>query len=53
MTAPELLQAEMPLVRMIEKELSVYTYESREEYTKAFDYAIAFYRKFGCYLCVL
>jgi len=47
MTAPELLAREMPLVRMIEKQLSVYTYDSREEYMRVFDSSIAFYRMFG------
>jgi len=46
--APELLKAEMPLVRHIEQELAAHGYEKgTEEYKKAFDYSIAFYRKFG------
>jgi hypothetical protein len=48
MGAPELLRAEMPLVRMINAELSRYGYkEGTAEYSEAFNYAISFYRKFG------
>ena len=52
MTAPELLRNEMVLVRMIEKELSVYTHDSREEYNKVFDSTLAFYRRFGTEMIV-
>jgi hypothetical protein len=48
MGAPELLRAEMPLVRMIKAELLRYGYqEGTAEYREAFDSSISFYRKFG------
>ena len=46
--APELLKAEMPLVRHIERELAQHGYEKgTEEYKTMFNHALAFYRKFG------
>jgi len=46
--APELLKAEMPLVRHIEKELAQYGYEKgTAEYDQHFKDAISMYRKFG------
>lgn len=48
MSAPELLRAEMPLVRMINAELLREGYqEGTEEYREAFKHEILFYRKFG------
>lgn len=46
--APELLKAEMPLVRHIEKELAQHGYEKgTPEYDQMFKHSIAMYRKFG------
>jgi hypothetical protein len=46
--APELLKAEMPLVRHIEQELEQHGYQKgTEEYTKVFGHMLAFHRKFG------
>jgi hypothetical protein len=46
--APELLKAEMPLVRHIEKELTQHGYEKgTAEYNEHFKHALAYYRKFG------
>ena len=46
--APELLKAEMPLVRHIEQELAQYGYEKgTPEYNEHFKHALAYYRKFG------
>ena len=46
--APELLKAEMPLVRHIERELSQHGYEKgTAEYHKEFNHALAYYSKFG------
>lgn len=46
--APELLKAEMPLVRHIEKELAQHGYEKgTPEYYKMFKHSIAMYRQFG------
>ena len=46
--APELLKAEMPLVRHIERELTQHGYEKgTEEFNKMFNHSMAFYRKFG------
>ena len=48
MTAPELLKAQMPLVRQIEANLAAYGYKnSDEDYVKAFNTELAYYRKFG------
>lgn len=52
MNAPQLLAKEMPLVRMIEQELSVYNYDSPEEYNTVFNSALAFYRRFGTEMTV-
>lgn len=47
-TAPELLKAEMPLVRQIETELHAGGWEKgTEEYDKAMKDSLAFHRKFG------
>jgi len=47
-TAPELLKAQMPMVRQIEKNLAAYGYEKgTKEYQEAFDVELAYYRKFG------
>lgn len=46
--APELLKAEMPLVRHIEKELAQHGYEKgTPEYGQMFKHSMAMYRKFG------
>ena len=46
--APELLKAEMPMVRHIENELATKGYKKgTEEYKKMFGHALAYYRKFG------
>ena len=46
--APELLKAEIPLVRQIEKEMAAHGYEKgTEEYKKVFDHMLSFHRKFG------
>ncbi len=46
--AHDLLKAEMPLVRHIEKELAGYGYQKgTDEYKKMFDSSLAFYRKFA------
>ena len=46
--APELLKAEMPLVRHIERELTQHGYEKgTSEYNEHFKHALAYYRKFG------
>jgi len=46
--APELLKAEMPLVRHIEKELDKGGWTKDDpEYKKAFNSSLAYYRKFG------
>jgi hypothetical protein len=46
--APDLLKAEMPLVRHIEKELTSHGYEKgTKEYDEMFASAIAYYRQFG------
>jgi hypothetical protein len=48
MTAPELLKAQMPLVRRIEINLQEYGYEKGSaEWYKAFEVELAYYRKFG------
>lgn len=48
MTAPELLKAEMPLVRFIERELVECGYvKGTEAYNETFDDLLSFYRKFG------
>lgn len=53
MTAPELLKAQMPLVRRIEAELASNGYiKGTEEYRKVFDSSLAFYRRFGGALCI-
>lgn len=52
MTAPQLLRKEVLLARMIEQELSVYNYDSPEEYNKVFDSTLAFYRRFGTEMIV-
>lgn len=47
MTAPELLKAEMPLVRQCEANLVGYGYtKGTNEWYKAFNVEIAFYRQF-------
>jgi len=46
--APELVKAEMPLVRHIEQELAQHGYEKgTPEYDQMFKHAMAYYRKFG------
>lgn len=46
--APELLKAEMPLVRHIDKELAQHGYKKgTPEYDQMFKHSIAMYRKFG------
>jgi Domain of unknown function (DUF6321) len=46
--APELLKAEMPLVRHIEQELAQHGYEKgTPEYDQMFKHTISMYRKFG------
>lgn len=46
--APELLQAQMPLVRHIQRELAKHGYvKGTSEYNTMFKHQIAFYRKFG------
>ena len=46
--APELLKAEMPMVRHIENELAAKGYKKgTEEYKKLFNQTLAYYRKFG------
>ena len=48
MRAPELLKAEMPLVRCIERLLAAYGYAAgTAEHTQHFNDAIKYYRKFG------
>mgnify|MGYP006297650911 FL=1 len=48
MGAPELLKAEMPLVRFIERELEECGYTpGTQAYNESFDELIAFYRKWG------
>lgn len=52
-TAPELLAAEMPLVRKIEKELAELGYTKEDaDYEHMFNVNISFYRKFGHEFCV-
>lgn len=47
-SAPDLLKAEMPLVRHIEKELASHGYEKgTKEYDEMFAQQLKFYRKFG------
>lgn len=51
MTAPELLKAEMPLVRMIEANLAGYGYSKTDtDYIEHFNYELAYYRQFGWYV---
>jgi hypothetical protein len=46
--APELLKAEMPLVRHIERELAQHGVQKDDpEYKEKFKHALAYYRKFG------
>ena len=46
--APELLKAEMPLIRHIEKELAQHGYEKgTPEYDEVYKHTMAMYRKFG------
>lgn len=46
--APELLKAEMPLVREIERSMEEHGYvKGTEEYKKVFDHMLSFHRKFG------
>lgn len=46
--APELLKAEIPLVREIERSMAQHGYEKgTEEYKKVFDQMLSFHRKFG------
>ena len=48
MTAPELLQAEMPLVRRVEANLAAYGYvKGTIEWYHAFRVEIFYYRRFG------
>ena len=48
MTAPELLKAQMPLVRQIESNLREYGYtQGAIEWYRAFDTELAYYRQFG------
>jgi hypothetical protein len=48
MRAPELLRAEMPLVRFIERLLAAYGYAAgTAEYNHHFENNIKFYRQFG------
>jgi hypothetical protein len=48
MTAPELLKAQMPLVRQCEANLQGYGYtKGTAEWHEAFDVEIAYYRQFG------
>ena len=48
MTAPELLKAEMPMVRAIENELAHYGYaKGTAEYAEHFTNMLAFYRMYG------
>lgn len=48
MTAPELLKAEMPLVRRIRLDLAEHGYEvGTAEYNTVFDHMLAFHRWFG------
>lgn len=48
MTAPELLKAEMPLVRIVETNLRRYGYiKGTKEWHDAFVIEISYYRKFG------
>ena len=52
-TAPDLLKAEMPTVRMIEARLSTYGYiKGTPEWSQAFDRELAFHRKFGEFIVV-
>lgn len=48
MSAPELLKAQMPLVRLVEANLASYGYvKGTEEYSKAFEIELAFFRKYA------
>ena len=48
MTAPELLKAQMPLVRQCEANLRRYGYtRGTPEWYKAFSTELAYYRQFG------
>ena len=48
MTAPEMLKAELPLHRHIEKELANHGHEKgTKEYKEQYDNALAFYNRFG------
>ena len=48
MTAPELLKAQMPLVRQCEANLKGYGYiKGTTEWHEAFGVEIAYYRQFG------
>ena len=48
MKAPELLKAEMPLVHRVEENLKSYGYDKADQdYIRAFDIELAYYRKFG------
>jgi len=48
MTAPELLKAEMPLVRLVERNLIGYGYiKGTPEWFQAFGTELAYYRQFG------
>ena len=51
MTAPELLKAQMPLVRRVRANLAEYGYTiGTPEYDHAFRVEIDYYRKFGWYV---
>ena len=48
MTAPELLRAEMPLVRRIVADLTAHGYvKGTAEYNSVFNSTLNYYRKFG------
>lgn len=48
LTAPELLKAEMPLVRLVERNLIGYGYlKGTPEWFQAFGTELAYYRQFG------
>lgn len=48
MTAPELLKAEMPLVRQVEANLQAYGYiKGTPDWHEAFGTEITYYRQFG------
>lgn len=48
MTAPDLLKAQMPVVRQVEKNLSSYGYTRKDmNWWKAYNIELGYYHRFG------